>query len=306
MHRTALLALPLLAACADAVGTADAPAAWLDDQAPPPGAQGLTLSVNGILQPGTTIAFTASGAAPNTPVVFVRGSAVQTGAACLPALSGLCLDVRQPQLLRQVTANAAGVATFSVQVPNNPDDTTLAFQAAQTGASAATSNVVVRFNPRSDALTPTGNGSTELTRVEQAVVTPGGGYQGVRTDAWSSATPGLDACVYTSPVTGTTRGSLPACAGCEFAFQVTNGPFVEVDSTGDCLRILGLDVPSFGTLSTSIAYEATYNLPPYGVTRVALSYSTSAAAWQPVALAQWDAATSTFSWEAPGVAPYSY
>ncbi|MFM2160615.1 MAG: hypothetical protein RLZZ383_127 [Pseudomonadota bacterium] len=303
MRRTALFVLPLVAGCAE---TPDVATAWIDDQAPPPGAQGLTLSVNGILQPGTTISFSASGAAPNTPVVFVRGNAVQTGAACLPALGGLCLDVRQPQLLRQVTANSAGVATFSVQVPANPDDTTLAFQAAQTGSGAATSNVVVRFNPRSDALTPTGNGSTTLTRVEQAVVTPAGGYQGVRTDAWSAATPGLDACVYTSPVTGTTRGSLPACAGCEFAFQVTNGPFVEIPSTGDCLRILGLDVPSFGVLTTSIAYEATYNLPPYGVTRVALSYSTSAAAWQPVALAQWDAATSTFSWEAPGVAPYSY
>jgi hypothetical protein len=304
---TRLLPALFLAACAvdPASDTALEADALPVDQAPPAGAGGLTLAVDGILEPGTTITFTVSGAAANAQVQVLRGSARQAGALCPAPLGGLCVDISNPQILATIRANAQGRATLTATVPNLPNGTRAYFQAATTTV-AATSDVVAKYNPLSTSAAPTGQGATTLLRQESATVTQAGGYRGTRTDIWDSAVAGMESCVYQGSVTGSTRGALPACNGCEFAYQVTVGPFTEVPSTGDCLDILSINLPATPAFTSGIAFEATYNLPPYGLIPVAMGFDTTTNAWTAMAPATFNAQNGAFAWEAPGANTYAY
>jgi hypothetical protein len=263
------------------------------------------LEVWGAIEPGSTVELNVTGASPQEMVYFVAGRNRQPGAACPPVLGGLCVDVGTPMVIGQARANAQGGASLSLTAPRSPNGTQVYFQATAT-APGATSNVVAKFNPYSTFQAPTGLGRTSLSRREEATVTQRNGYQGSRTDAWSSAVPNLESCIYDAAVSGRSRGQLPACPGCDFAFQVTVGPFTELQSAGDCAAVLGIDLPNTPSFVTGIAFHASYTVPQYGQQPVAMMIDPTTGTWRASAPATFDPATSIFTWEAVSAARYTY
>jgi hypothetical protein len=126
--------LLLLAACAPLS---------LPEPAPPPAPRGFVLDAP-LLVAGQTSVLTASGVAAGTTVWFgVSGAGLGAG-PCPPAI-GRCLDLRNPvTVLGSAVADAAGVARFTLRVPN-PAPSYAAFQAVVLGAPGEVSSPLPRW-----------------------------------------------------------------------------------------------------------------------------------------------------------------
>jgi hypothetical protein len=301
------LALAGCAVDADLAAAPSDPAALATEQAPPPGAGGLTLEVDGILEPGTQVSFRVTGTSPNASVYLVRGVGEAPGALCPAVLQGLCVDVSSPRLLTTVQANAQGIATFRATIPNLPDGTKAFIQAAEGGATAATSNVVARYNPASTAAAPTGLGSVNFTLLELAQVTQAAGYQGARLEQYNSTLyTDVDACSIASDAVGTNLGAYPPCAGCTFAFSSTVSNYSDASRFGDCQRILGVDVTTLQPFAYAIGYQANYTVPGYGPLNVAMGYSPANQAWTWISEARFSPANGQFVWGGQFPNTYTY
>ncbi len=294
------LALPLLLAACDATS----PEALPVGASPVPGAGGLVLTANGTLDGNSTLQFQVTGAAPNQAVVLIRGATEQASAACPSQLGGLCVDILNPVVLRTATANASGTATFSINVPAIlADGATHNFQAAQGGATPATSNVVHRYNPWSTAAAPTGLGSYNVTLVEVANVAAGSGFQGVHQETFNAVqAPGVDACTILGSEIGTGLTTSPPCPACLFAYDVTISNFADVSDFGDCDKVLGLDPATIQPFGYGIGFARNYTPVGYPSGNYAMTYSTTSAAWLPITTAQFS--NGTFAWG--GIIPTTY
>jgi hypothetical protein len=301
------LALTGCAVDADVDASTSDPAAMATEQAPPPGAGGLTLEVDGILEPGTQVSFRVTGASANASVYLVRGAGEAVGAFCPAVLQGLCVDVTSPRLLATVQANAQGVATFRATIPNLPDGTQAFLQAAEGGAAAATSNVVPRYNPASTAAAPTGLGSVSFTLLELAQVNPVIGYQGARLEQYNSTLyTDVDACSIASDAVGTNLGAYPPCAACTFAFAATVSNYTDASRFGDCQRILGVDVTTLQPFTYAIGYQPNYTVPGYGPLNVAMGYDPARQAWSWISEARFSQANGQFIWGGQFPNTYTY
>jgi hypothetical protein len=256
LFKLAPAALVALAACAtdaqvDSVN--DSTESVATEAAPPPGAGGLTMTVDGILEPGTQVRWLIQGAAANAQIYLVRGTAESAGSFCPPVLGGLCVDVRNPQLLTTLRADANGNAQFTANIPNLPDLTAVYFQAATGGAGAATSNVVGKWNPNPDQ-----SGEARLFLANLATVAPGN-YTGIQIEQYYSyAVQEMDVCTLVADVTGTSVAPLAPCAGCDFAFNLTHDNYVDETISGDCLGLMGIDVATITAWQSGNGYDANY------------------------------------------------
>lgn len=276
----ALLTLSLLAACAaEETATPDEAAAAL---APPPTAEGLELSIDGALQPGGMMTFRVEGANPLEDVYLAFGfnTIAATGARplCPDGLQGLCLGVRNPQLLpvpgNPVRADASGVATLTVRPPSTlPDGLVAYFEAAQVGADAATSNVVPRFSPLDTG------GALVGVIGHEAAVTPGVQFDGVYEETYLALSHGLDVCTLEMTTSATGLGSLPPCPGCDFAFEVTFTDPREATVAGDCQDLLGFDPSGLAPFDQGLGFQSGYLVPGYGYYDVWMFYDTGVGDW---------------------------
>jgi len=302
MHiKTALIAVSTLAfvACDDAATDATAPSTQLAvEQAAPPGAGGLDLTIDGVLQPGNQVTFFVQGAQPNETVFLARGVAESPGALCPNPLNGLCVDVQNPKLLTTITSNAAGNAQFNLTVPNAvPEGAVAWFQAATGGATAATSNVVPKFNPRDTGAV------MAVDLLELATVVPGTSYDGQRNEIYYSVFNGLDVCWLASPTTSTTP--LTTCTGCDFAFDIGFGTFTDESVSGDCIDLLGLDPATINAGNQSWGYDSDYYFQGYGNYPAAMFYDTTTAAWEPASVSVYYGG-GDFQWLIEGSTYYVY
>jgi hypothetical protein len=129
----------LLLALLGCASTPDAP------QRPAPPAD-LTLSATPAV-PGTPFTVTAGGAQPGESVFLGLGQAVGAG-PCIANLGGACLDLTgNVQLLGSATANSTGEATLTLQLPDLPDGTAFALQAAVRRGPGGGSSVLSRPLP---------------------------------------------------------------------------------------------------------------------------------------------------------------
>lgn len=258
------------------------------EQAAPPGAGGLTLQIDGTAQPGTQLRFRISGAQARERVFLGRGTG-DTGNVCPAALGGLCLQINAPTLMTTLTANAQGVATFTATVPANvPEGYVAYFQAATGGGTAATSNIVPKFNPLDGSYgADTGPGIMGLDLFEDAQAAPGS-YTGTRSEIYFTVTqpnvPGLDACIIDADTSGTGLGPLPPCAGCDFAFALTLDNFRDGSISGDCIDLLDFDPTTIAAQNQGWGYDADYYFAGYGNYPAAMFYDTTTGAWAPVSL----------------------
>ena len=133
--------LVLLACGMPAVDPAADPAtAPLVAQAPPSPA----LDVGPLVE-GSPITLSVSGVPRGATVYYFFGQNAGVG-PCHPTLPGLCLGLLQPTMLGQATANAAGVASRTLTVPDPLSVATARFQArAVSGRTGAVSAIVHAF-----------------------------------------------------------------------------------------------------------------------------------------------------------------
>lgn len=126
---------PALPVLGDALETED-PALGV---VPPPGTLDLTLL--GDLDTGATITFDVGGAPPGA-TVFLAGAYTVGVTGCPTSVGGVCIDLTNPKLLGQGTANASGDVFIDVILPHEiPDGTSLNFQAVVLGSAPDTSNL---------------------------------------------------------------------------------------------------------------------------------------------------------------------
>lgn len=278
--------------------------------AAPPGAGGLFMDAFGALMSGGNIDFNISGAQPGEMVHVLLGTSYSEGASCPPPLNGLCLDITltsPPKILFSIPADANGDVSISSGIPGIPDGTYGYLQAATTGATAATSNVVLKFE-----LLDAG-GSTYLQQFGFAGVVPGVSLDGFYLEQYVTDNPtfaptnpgfipsnGGDICAYAGDTTGTPSAAAAPCVGCSFAFDVTTTNWEDISTSGDCLTLLGADVTTFGDFDTTWGHSPNYYIPGFGYDEVFMTYYTPAGAagyWTWVTNGVgWDAATGEFVW----------
>ncbi|MCB9680020.1 MAG: hypothetical protein H6733_00985 [Alphaproteobacteria bacterium] len=259
------------------------------DQAPPPGAQGLTLTVDGGIKTGGSLTFTIEGAQPNEDVFVLVGRAESPAFLCPVGnpvdLNGLCVDVAQPRLVTRIRSNAAGVATRTVPLPALPDGTIGFFQAVTTGATAATSDIVTKVK-LSDA-----GGTFHVEGVHIADIVPGVSWDGVfarfyTADAFPNPNlPTPDLCGAITLAVGTPFAGATACPNCEFSFDVNVLPaYEELQTPGDCLDFIGVDASTYhnwsDTFTDSWGADLDYYVPGYGTYQALMIYNTDTYAWQ--------------------------
>jgi hypothetical protein len=225
------------------------------------------------MENGNAMTFTVTGAQPGEDVFLLFGTDEQVGAVCPPPLNGLCIDLQNARILgipqNPLTADAAGTATITLNAPGPgvlPDGFVAWFQAVTTGATAATSNTIGKFNPLDDS------GIMTIDIVEVADVVPGTSYDGNRFEIYYSAFNGLDLCVIEWEATSTGLGSLPPCAGCDFAFDVTYQNAIDSSSAGDCNYFFALDPTTLPAFNDGYGYNPNYYIPGYGYYPVAMFY----------------------------------
>jgi hypothetical protein len=275
--KLAAVAALTLAACSTADEANNTAAPMATELAPPPGAGGLRLVVDGVLQPGNTVRFLVTGAQPGQNVFLARGTAELPGALCPPALSGLCVDLDRATLLTTLTANGQGRAQFQATVPRLAEGLEVYFQAATGGATAATSNVVGKWNPKDTGAI------MALDLLEEAVVSPGS-YVGTRSEIYYSIINGLDVCWIEADTSGTGLGPLPACTGCDFAFALTLENFRDVSVSGDCIDLLAFDPSTIAPTQQGWGYDSDYYFAGYGNYPVAMFFDTATTTWNPASL----------------------
>lgn len=292
----ALAALALVACQVEEPATAPMSELALE-QAPPPGAGGLTLSMDGALIPGNTVVIRISGAQPGQNVFFARGTAYAPGAVCPAPLNGLCMDMSGLTLMNSNAADAQGRVQFSVTIPNLPDGRVVFFQAATPGATAATSNVVAKFN-----LLPAGNPNRTygVIVVEEATVAANS-FNGLRSEIYFSNALGYDLCILDLSAASTGLGTLPSCAQCAWEFDVTFSSGRDASESGDCIDIFGFDPATVQPFNLGRGYASQYAIPNYGTFDTVFFFDTTAGAWAPYVFTQtagslFDPATGEFGW----------
>jgi hypothetical protein len=294
----AILAVLALVGCQTEEPATDYVNELAAEQVAPPGAGGLTLVIDGALIPGNALAITVAGAQPGERVFFARGSAEVPGSLCPAALNGLCVDIATPSVMSSDLADAQGVATFAVNsVPNIPDGFVAYFQAATGGATAATSQVVAKFN-----LLPVGNPNRTMgfILVEDATVTATS-FDGVRSEINFSNALGLDLCILDISMTSAGLGTLPVCTDCDWAFDVEHTVARDGSVNGDCLDIFNFDPATIAPFNLGRGYAPTYYISGYGDYETVFTYDTTNTAWAayvfaPVGTGLYDAATGEFGW----------
>lgn len=273
---TIALATLALAACNEPAADNAPENALAIEQAAPPGAGGLVLDIDGVMENGNPMTFTVTGAQPGENVFLILGFDDVPCALTPPPLGGLCIDVQGARLLgipqNPLTADAAGTATITLNAPGQaviPDGFVAWFQAATVGATAATSNTVGKFNPLDDS------GVFTYDILDDVQVVPGTSYDGSRFEIYYSAFNGLDLCVIEYEATGvdwlTSTGG-PDCAGCDFSFDVTYDNAVDGSSAGDCDFMLGIDVSTIAAFNDGFGYNSNYYIANYGYYPVATFY----------------------------------
>lgn len=282
LFKLAPVALLTLGACDTAAPETTTDSSLAIEAAAPPGAGGLTLEIDGILEPGLPITFRVSGAAANASVYLVRGAAEQAGALCPAPLGGLCVDVTRAQIITTLRANGQGVATLTTNVPNLPDMTQVFFQAATGGAGAATSAVIPKWNP-----VPDQQGEARLFLANLATVSPGN-YTGTQIEQYySNAAPDMDVCTIVWDVTGTGVAPLAPCPSCDFVFNVTHANPTEATTSGDCLGLMDIDVPTIAAYQGGRGYDQDYLYNGAPIAAMVI-YDTTTGAWVAGANAQFN------------------
>lgn len=262
MRQTLLLAL-FLAAC-DGVDTRPAATEASALPAPPPGAGGLTLEIDGAALPGALLNVRITGAQPGERVFFARGTGEDVGALCPPILGGGCVDLRSPSLVDSELADGSGEARLALRVPPSiPAGAVGWFQAV---SPSATSNTVAKFNPND-------TGALYSAVFVRGQFDPGGSSSAVIGRGFFGIPTGLDWCSFgfsftEDPAAPTT------CPSCDFEFGTTTAGISSAESSwaGDCTDLLGGS--PFGSYTTYYGYSvgvdltsgtATLNvLDPYG------------------------------------------
>ena len=242
----------------------------VDIQAGPPGAGGFTLDVDGNLEPGSPITWTASGVPPGAPVWFFYGPndlGSQNG-ACPPQLAAasLCLDIF-PAYLGYAFADPSGTATLSLTVPPNPNGFALAFQAVLlAGPNSATSNTERRYNADPRDTNDTGFNGILIGAYLGAGVynSASGGFDGVEEQVyydgayWNTSVQ-RDICRLRNDVTApaASGNTVAPCSTCAFQFTADFTPTLS-DATewGDCLDYLNLDPTTASSFEWSYGYDA--------------------------------------------------
>lgn len=210
------------------------------------GTYGLTLSAQGVAEPGTTLDFSVEGAQPGATVWVALGFQEQVGALCPPVLQGGCVDLASPRLLRTLTADAAGEATFQVTVPS-----TVARGAAawfQAVSADATSNTVVRFRTAD-------SGDQTIERVLRGQLADDGnrrGYFGFRLLGEST---GFDRCAGGFSIGDDPTLAITPCPDCEFAFATPGATdWAEwTDAGSACPLLYGTDLAPYYTFPYPLA-----------------------------------------------------
>lgn len=269
-HATLSLAALAFAACSTEPAADNANSTDLAlEQAAPPGAGGLTLTVDGIMENGEQMTFTVDGAQPGEQIYLTWGRdlldpATQTP-TCPPPLQGLCFDTVNPRLLgipqNPLTANTSGTATLTLNAPGSGvlrDGFVAWFQAATLGATAATSNAVGKFNPRDTGAVMTID-ILEVADVDLTAST----YDGTHYEIWYSAFNGIDMCIIESDADGTGLGSIATpCPGCDFGFEVTYSNAIDGSESGDC-TYFGF-TPLSALAPQGVGYNPSYYFTGYG------------------------------------------
>jgi hypothetical protein len=271
-------------------------------QSPPPGAGGLTLQALGTLEAGSSLTLRVTGANPGATILLARSANQRPAASCPPPLGGLCLDLVSPVVLATLTADGLGRAQRTVTLPATlPDGLVAWFQAAQPGASPATSAAIPRFNPRNTA-------AFAVRRdIQRATVVPGAAFTGTLETSWISIyDPTVDVCRISLRATGSTPTAPAPCFGCTFSFDVLHDLPTETSLAGDCDLLLGLDPASVPPFTDRIGLHEGYMFSGYGPYLAALAWNPASATWDPFAVGNdvaWDG--SQFSWRLQG-AYYAY
>lgn len=266
--------------------------------APAPGTGGIRLSALGAVTAGASIRFLATGMQPHEEVFLVRGTAEQAGTLCPPALGGRCLDVRGPQLLRRLQADAGGRLQVALRVPAGvgPGASTV-FQVA---TPTATSNPVLRHAPFETGTMAIGFG------VHGRLGAPGS-HRAVVGQRFRGDRSGFDRCTMGLPIVD--DGTAPTCPGCDFAFGGSAPAWaIEFTDRGSaCEDTLGVDPVRYygGYGYTGAGQLLGFDLDHFGGSPgmfIGYRYGGAPPYWTPYAYpVQLDPRTGLFDW-----APYTY
>lgn len=256
------------------------------DEAAPPGALGLGLTVEGVMETNTPVTFTVVGAAPGQRVFlgysdrrpFFQGP-------CPAQLDGICLGIGSPNfVLGRATADANGMAVFVDQLPpSQPDGRRAFFQAAAEGPGAATSQVWERVNPFDVG------GVAEHARSANATIDIATGAMTMNHKSfwWGNQYTASPLCQISSAF-ASTQGPVPVtCPGCEFSFAVARTSSWETPAASDCGDLLGLD-PAIDTPDElGWGFDIDHVFPDGHTGTLVYSVRNPALGWQEVAEASW-------------------
>ncbi len=225
----------------------------------------LRLDLDGIPASGTVLGLEVDSASPGQTVYIAVSRVQRADVLCPRVLNGRCLDLRSPQVLGSVVADANGFARIEVDVPTSPPGTVFHFQAASLGAARAVevSPVVTSFNPKvgvNRVGTYAFGGSHVLNFNTQQVMAGLLEYRVARTD-------GLDVCAWTSNAFGPQVIAPPVpCPDCEFAFDFNTFDVVELTQNGDCETLSPglLAIADATTLRLGFDADASFGGGAYG------------------------------------------
>lgn len=133
------------------------------DELPPP--RSLVLTATPFV-PGVSALFKVTGARPNANVMIFRGTGLQSGGFCPPAIAPACLDLRGPvSVALSGRANADGTAWISLTVPSNLPVAAAYFQAGYVNGGSIDSSRAIEVTVHQPGSDADGDGLTALEEV---------------------------------------------------------------------------------------------------------------------------------------------
>lgn len=272
----------------------------------------LTLDLDGMPIPGTSLTFNVTEASPGQTVYVAVSTSTADNAACPAPLGGRCLDIVAPTLVASGVADASGAFSQTITVPNSPPNTVLFFQSASRGArrGVEVSPISTSYNPRAGVVDANAM-ITAFHRIDTTTTpwTSGSGdftYDIRRGD-------GFDVCVLRSTqVIGTAVESPPIpCPECEFAFDFQSSAFQDLSVNGDCDILAGSLTPFLEATALRVGFDsdASFEGGLYGTQAFyyAPPYASTPGSWFPLGEANATPGVFTslyFSWGFSGVFYY--